>query len=646
MIYLRNIFTQDLRDGKQIAFPTEPSNIFFRFNFRDQDPERRITFKFKEKDRSSSFFKYNDKEIKTRLYAAGSESRIDGELKQFLRDNLHAKIDDIIVFRVLTESTYEFEFISKDSVLYNYFKELLNNKNHEVILWQESDELVNDKISPEVKDLTNLKEEFAFWFIKQGDDKHYFSDSFGSSRDKLIEQLTMYERLYSEQFGTKVFNLQGVDPKEFVRGLTENLYLDSGDFFKFSAKKSNHMPRAILGKKNYLKFLQERLIKKSSQFDIIEFHKAAKLSGLIFSEQIVQRFIASLCTKPFVICTGLSGSGKTKLSQAFAKWISADKSQYIIVPVGADWTNREPLLGYTNAINNDEYVCPENGVLDLILKAHEEYKIYLSDNTKIPKPYFLILDEMNLSHVERYFADFLSTMESGDEIPLHRIKEESLSIPNSIMLPKNFFIIGTVNIDETTYMFSPKVLDRANTLEFRLTEEDLEAFIKSTIKLNLDNLTSKGAHMSEGFMNLALQETEKNLKDKAEELKLFFSELKKAGSEFGYRSAGEIGRLMMILEQLGANKDDLLDIAIMQKLLPKLHGSRNKLTKVLPVLGSFCLDNSDGIKENYFEKFVNNNLSEQDLQKDRNIKHHISFEKICRMYKNAVDNGFASYAEA
>jgi hypothetical protein len=89
-----------------------------------------------------------------------------------------------------------------------------------------------------------------------------------------------------------------------------------------------------------------------------------------------------------------------------------------------------------------------------------------------------------------------------------------------------------------------------------------------------------------------------------------------------------------------------IDIAIMQKLLPKLHGSRNKLTKVLPILGGFCLTDNSKIKEDYLDKFVSNSLTEVELKADTNIKYKISFEKICRMYKNAVENGFASYAEA
>jgi DNA polymerase III delta prime subunit len=384
----------------------------------------------------------------------------------------------------------------------------------------------------------------------------------------------------------------------------------------------------------------EKLI--GTEFNYKYFHKNVKDSGLIFSEAIVSRFIASLCTKPFVICSGLSGSGKTKLAQAFAQWIcykeedGEKNEQYCIVPVGADWTNREPLLGYSNALQQSKYVKPENGVLDLINRAQ------LNET----KPYFLILDEMNLSHVERYFADFLSTMESGDAIPLHTIEDEEIGIPKQLNLPKNLFIIGTVNIDETTYMFSPKVLDRANTIEFRLTEADLEAFIDSDIPLDMNMLKGAGESMGESFVAMATQKTDKNLKKAEVDLKAFFKELKKSGAEFGYRTASEIARLMFMLELLGEKDDNLLDIAIMQKLLPKLHGSRNKLTKVLPVLGGFCLKNNEQIKENYLDKFVSNSITEEDLNKDKNIKYCISFEKICRMYKNAVENGFANYAEA
>ena len=81
-----------------------------------------------------------------------------------------------------------------------------------------------------------------------------------------------------------------------------------------------------------------------------------------------------------------------------------------MVSVGADWTSREPLLGYPNALQHDSYVKPENGVLDLLIEANK------IENAN--KPFFLILDEMNMSYVERYFADFLSAMESHENISL------------------------------------------------------------------------------------------------------------------------------------------------------------------------------------------------------------------------------------
>lgn len=648
MIYVRNLFTQDLRDGKQIAFPTEPSNLLFKFSFSNQDPERKISFKFKVKDNNSANYLYNDKIINTRLYSAGSESRIDGELKQFLRDILNAKVDDIILFRANSTVSYEFEFIPKGSSYYGAYKTLLNGKNHEIVLEQNNNENTESKIAAKTTkiDLRNLKENFATWFINLDRNKHnYFSDSFGSSREKLLEQLNNYEILYRKQFGTYIFNLEGKDSNNFITELERNLYLEEGDFFQFSKKNSSHMPRAILGKKNYLKFLRELvagILIPQNNLNLLSFQLKTEEAGLIFSIQLIRRFIASLCTKPFVICSGLSGSGKTKLAQAFAQWISSDESQYVIVPVGADWTNREPLLGYPNALDKEEYVSPENGVLDLMIRAKQN----IENSAEPTKPYFLILDEMNLSHVERYFADFLSAMESGDKIPLHKIENDSLMIPSTINLPKNLFIIGTVNIDETTYMFSPKVLDRANTIEFRLTDNDLEDFIESDIKLDMNLLKAQGSNMSDGFMAMALKETDKNLKPSKSDLKLFFSELKKSGAEFGYRTASEIGRLMHMLTELGESGDNLLDIAIMQKLLPKLHGSRNKLTKVLPILGGFCLTDNSKIKDDYLDKFVGNSLTEIELKDDTNIKYKISFEKICRMYKNAVENGFASYSEA
>jgi 5-methylcytosine-specific restriction protein B len=669
MIYIRNLFTQDLRDGKQIAFPTEPSNLLFKFSFSNQDPDRKISFKFKVKDNTSPDFLHNDKTINTRLYSAGSESRIDGELKQFLRDILNAEVDDIILFRAISLVSYEFEFIPKGSANYGFYKTLLNGKNHEIIVRDivsvQSDLIKSNKIREFLFDV--------FKFLQKEFGDAFLIEKSAIAKRKLAE--TNYDAyIFPDYFKTHPIlgsfedgqSEESLKTSNTLRYFPENLEILEQKYIYFTTQwgfpQFQHSPSFISFNKFVLdysknkykieydeisqlyKLVLNHILEDIPQiaFKIDTFKLKTEEAGLIFSTQLIQRFVASLCTKPFVICSGLSGSGKTKLAQAFVQWITSDESQYVIVPVGADWTNREPLLGYPNALNKEEYVSPENGVLDLMIRAKQNI-----ENIEEPtKPYFLILDEMNLSHVERYFADFLSTMESGDRIPLHKIENDSLIVPPSIKLPKNLFIIGTVNIDETTYMFSPKVLDRANTIEFRLTEKDLADFIASDKKLDMDLLKAQGANMSDGFIGMALKESDKNLKPSAADLKLFFTELKKSGAEFGYRTASEIGRLMYMLNELGETGDNLLDIAIMQKLLPKLHGSRNKLTKVLPILGGFCLSDNSKIKEDYLDKFLSNSLTEVELKEDSNVKYKISFEKICRMYKNAVENGFASYAEA
>ena len=110
-------------------------------------------------------------------------------------------------------------------------------------------------------DFSNLKEKFADWLILNNQiKKNYFSTAFGSNKARLIENLSKYEDVYIEEFNTTIFTSSQNKLNELIAELENNLYLDSGKFFSFSEKQSTHMPRAILGKNNYLKFLKELLI--------------------------------------------------------------------------------------------------------------------------------------------------------------------------------------------------------------------------------------------------------------------------------------------------------------------------------------------------------------------------------------------------
>lgn len=424
---------------------------------------------------------------------------------------------------------------------------------------------------------------------------------------------------YGASFIYKVYNLKEPLKEPIVNRDIENIieiyhqHINLSDTYKGNVEYNDTLS---------YKFLQD-------------FKKASENAGLIYSKKLTTRYIASLATKPFVLLSGLSGSGKTKLAQAFTQWISEDSSQYCIVPVGADWTNREPLLGYVNALDNNEYVKPENGALQLIIEANKNKQ----------KPYFLILDEMNLSHVERYFADFLSVMESKDMIKLHSSVDDKSNVPSKMDWPSNLFIVGTVNIDETTYMFSPKVLDRANVIEFRVNKDDIQNFLKSPKDIDFTELNRKGASMGKDFLKIASNKDFPKIDTERLNQKLvqFFEELKKTGAEFGYRSATEIHRLYNQLSTLDneMHENDKIDIAIMQKLLPKLHGSRRKLQPILEVLASFCVTETIDVSKTFL-----NNKESIDYKDNSDILYPLSLEKVTRMYKGAIDNGFASYAEA
>lgn len=466
-----------------------------------------------------------------------------------------------------------------------------------------------------------------------------------------------------------------------------------------------------------------------------------------YSDEVLFNLYNSLKTKPFVILSGVSGSGKSKIIDLFAEYFSKELSyedNYELVPVKPNWTDSRALFGYHNIIDNTYAITP---IIKLFLRALQNPD----------KPYFLVLDEMNLAKVEHYFSDFLSLIESrkyehkkvenktfdievlkkemkgtislsqaiilsalqldshkfesietyrnlpisqwwlsnsssknpeaqyrtelnqgrpkgrvqvngykedgdrlagrafwaevqGDSYKLKKMEEMDATtkkdfeniksiydkftkesnnsidkvttisqsrivlhssptplktqehqkdfstvlyseesgyyVPAEIEIPLNVFVVGTVNIDETTYMFSPKVLDRSNVIEFN----DID--LKGAYGFNLTNEESSQEDLSliEDELNLSikLSTTEDTIKFSTEhstEFKVLvdiFEILKSKNKHFGYRVFNEISAYILnYTSHIPGNVNKALDNQILQKILPKLNGDVEELEDIL-----------------------------------------------------------------
>ena len=311
-----------------------------------------------------------------------------------------------------------------------------------------------------------------------------------------------------------------------------------------------------------------------------------------FNSNFAHRYITSLMSKPFIILSGNSGTGKTRIAKAFAQYLEVkledNEKNWLLIPVGADWTDNTKILGFYNPLaDNGKGKYETSSILRLIELAN------LPENKDIP--FFIILDEMNLSHVERYFADFLSHMETPE---IDFILD---GYSGSLKYPKNLFIVGTVNIDETTYMFSPKVLDRANVIEFIPEKESVLDLFKTPLN-SKDNILVAHTNFAKLFLNKSLDIRNGYSKlngDMILELQGIFSTLydllEKCGYEFSYRTVREIRQYISAAYELTSNANDfnlnsVLDEAIIQKILPKIHGSKREIGELLDELEQLCSD--------------------------------------------------------
>ena len=331
---------------------------------------------------------------------------------------------------------------------------------------------------------------------------------------------------------------------------------------------------------------------------------ARKLSKAVENDEMMQRLMAALRTKPFAILAGHSGTGKSQLVRRLAYMTCNDEEllkekdnsnapgNYCMVQVKPNWHDSTDLLGYYTEMNGGKYHTTP--FVEFICKA------YAYPET----PFFGCLDEMNLAPVEQYFAEFLSAIESYSETTkltdrlitekaspeeicgetnlaesLEEVKKHGLTIP------RNLFVVGTVNVDETTCQFSRKVLDRAMTIlmtavSFKsMTEPNdpskEECLDPDGIKFFLERPTQTS--LVQGQMD-KLDAIQKQVVDTP------FAIAYRFANEYAlYQSAYQMLMSKGLNSDGTSNPDDddsqkaAIDHVVLMKLLPRIHGARPEM---------------------------------------------------------------------
>ena len=359
-------------------------------------------------------------------------------------------------------------------------------------------------------------------------------------------------------------------------------------------------------------------------------------------------YLTALRTKPFMLLAGISGTGKSRIVREMAKacWKDGDEEygknnpkNFCMVQVKPNWHDSSELIGYVSRINGEKYVV--GPFLRFMAKAIKD------PNT----PYFLCLDEMNLAPVEQYFAEYLSVIESRklnadgsittdpivpyenteaygtlidqlfyDDADRKEYKSETGT--KRLTIPQNLFVIGTVNMDETTFSFSRKVLDRAMTIEMN--------------EVNLSGgLTDEGSEI--GYIGNCIignaaegKDVYSENKDLCDKVIAYLEKVNAVleGSPFkiAYRTRNEF-LLYAVNRQLLDNDSQLwqtLDEMTSMKILSRIEGDSERTKKVLEELKKL-VDNE-----------ITVNIADSENQKS------ISASKIKEML-DKLSSGYTSY---
>lgn len=371
-------------------------------------------------------------------------------------------------------------------------------------------------------------------------------------------------------------------------------------------------------------------------------------------------YITAIKSKPFLLLAGISGTGKSRIVRELARacWYEHTEEynehkpkNFEMVQVKPNWHDSSELIGYVSRVSGkSEYIIGD--FLKFIVKAWNDPDV----------PYFLCLDEMNLAPVEQYFAEFLSVMESRKNVSgkivtdaivkkskddWYRVLISELTndkklqdqfLNEGISIPQNLIVVGTVNMDETTFSFSRKVLDRAMTIE--MNEVDLKDGLtnrhENIGKIEFDDIIGKAV---EGVDVYAAHQT---VCDKAiAYLKSINATLDKTPFKVAYRTRNEL--LLYVVNNLSWKTDDeledfviarALDEITCMKILTRIEGDETKVS------ANFLDNLGNAIKSGLVE--IDKDLLQANKSHKDDAYQPISLDKLDEM-KERLKSGYTNF---
>lgn len=306
----------------------------------------------------------------------------------------------------------------------------------------------------------------------------------------------------------------------------------------------------------------------------------AREAGLLYDEADLINFHTAMKTSSLVILAGMSGTGKSRLVQVYAQALGLG-DRFGIIPVRPSWTDDADLLGYVDGVHM-VYKPGDSGLVDTLIEASQKQHLL----------YLICFDEMNLARVEHYFSQFLSVLELDQSRRYLRLYSADLEArlynqdkyPALLPIGDNVLFVGTVNLDESTYHFSDKVLDRANVIKLNvlpfhglrnLSEERRRATERPEVSL----AQYRAFVVDDGKLTLTDREVEFLTKLH----RLLHSASNNLG--VGFRVVRQMNSYLANLPEAAVfSRADAFDLQVVQRVLTKLRGPEDQLR---PVLGSF-----------------------------------------------------------